>query len=107
MAEIAKSYYNQNINKIIMIDTMASLYNRNSIIKLIRKITTKYFIPITMGRNIRSLENTNTLFRTNTNKIAINTTALTQPQLISKITQKYNSQTIIIHIETKITPKHK
>lgn len=106
VAEIAKSYYDQGVDEIVMIDTVASLYGRDSMVELIREVTAECFVPVTVGGGIRSLEDADALFRAGADKVAINTAALARPQLISEIAQKYGSQAVVVHVEAKMTPEH-
>ena len=104
VAEVARKYYQQGVDEIVMIDSVASLYGRDSMVELIREVTEECFVPVTVGGGIRSLEDADALFRAGADKVAINTAALSRPQLISEIAEKYGSQAVVIHVEAKTTP---
>lgn len=106
VADVARRYYDQGVDEIVMIDTVASLYGRDSMVELIREVTAECFVPVTVGGGIRSLEDADALFRAGADKVAINTAALSRPQLISEIAQKYGSQAVVVHVEAKMTPEH-
>lgn len=106
VADIARRYYDQGVDEIVMIDTVASLYGRDSMVELIREVTAECFVPVTVGGGIRSLEDADALFRAGADKVAINTAALSRPHLISEIAEKYGSQAVVIHLEAKTTPEH-
>ena len=104
VAEVARKYYQQGVDEIVMIDTVASLYGRDSMVELIREVTEECFVPVTVGGGIRSLEDADALFRAGADKVTINTAALSRPELISEIAQKYGSQAVVIHVEAKSSP---
>ena len=101
VGEIARAYYAQGVDEIIMIDTVASLYGREAMADFISDVTSDCFVPITVGGGIRSLSDADALFRAGADKIAINTAALAYPTLITEIAEKYGSQAVVVHIEAK------
>ena len=105
VGEIAKRYYEQGADEIVMIDTVASLYGRESMVELIKSVTAECFVPVTVGGGIRSLEDADALFRAGADKVAINTAALACPALITEISGKYGAQAMVIHVEAKASPE--
>ena len=69
--EYAKKYYNQGADELIFIDTVASLYGRNHLSKIIQSAAQDIFIPITVGGGIRSLEDALNVLRVGADKIAL------------------------------------
>ena len=69
--EYAKKYYNQGADELIFIDTVASLYGRNHLSKIIKSAAQDIFIPITVGGGIRSLEDALNVLRVGADKIAL------------------------------------
>lgn len=103
VAEVAKRYYDQGADEVVMIDTVASLYGRESMVELIKEVTAECFVPVTVGGGIRSLEDADALFRAGADKVAINTAALARPEIITDIAHKYGSQAVVVHVEAKGT----
>lgn len=99
--ELAKMYYEQGVDEIIYMDIVASLYNRNSLIDIVRKTTEDVFIPITVGGGIRSVEDAQEILRCGADKVAINTAAIKRPELISEISGKFGAQSMVLSIEAK------
>ena len=54
--EFAEKYYNEGIDELIYIDTVATLYGRNNLLDLVKKVGEKVFYSITVGGGIRSTE---------------------------------------------------
>ncbi len=97
----AVRYYNQGADELIFMDSVASLYGRNNITEIIKKITQDVFIPITVGGGIRSLENVIEILRSGADKIALNTAAVKNPLLIREIVKNFGSQCLVLSIEAK------
>lgn len=99
----AKVYYEQGIDEIIYMDVVASLYERGSLINIVRKTTQDIFIPITVGGGIRSIEDAKEILRAGADKIAVNTAAVKYPKLITEISEKFGAQCMVLSIEAKRT----
>ena len=99
--EHAVRYYNQGSDELIFMDCVASLYGRNNITDIIKKITQDVFIPITVGGGIRSLENVSEILRSGADKVAINTAAVKNPNLIKEIVRNFGSQCLVLSVEAK------
>jgi len=53
---LARNYYNQGADELLIIDQVASLYQRDHLIELIKIIVKEIFIPITVGGGLKSVE---------------------------------------------------
>jgi len=101
--EFACTYYEQGIDEIIYMDVVASLYNRNSLTDLIKRTAADVFVPLTVGGGIRSVEDAREILRAGADKVAVNTAALRQPDLITQIAQQFGAQCMVLSIEAKRT----
>lgn len=99
--EFARKYYEDGADELVFIDNVASLYERESLIDIIRKTTENVFIPITVGGGIRTLEDVERVLRNGADKIAINSAAVKSPKIISEMANKFGSQCIVLSIEAK------
>jgi cyclase len=100
--EYAKRY--RQADELLYIDTVASLYGRNNLTDIVSRTTSEVFIPVTVGGGIRTVEDVQRVFRAGADKVAVNTGALKNPQIVSLIAQRYGSQAIVISIEAKRVP---
>jgi cyclase len=99
--EHATRYYEDGVDEIVYMDVVASLYGRNSLHDIIRKTAHDIFVPLTVGGGVRSVEDVRELLRAGADKIAINTAAVKNPQLIRDIAQTFGSQCLVLSIEAK------
>lgn len=100
-AEFAHKYYHQGADELIYIDTVASLYGRNHLGEIVEDSVKDIFIPLTVGGGIRSVEDATSLLRSGADKVAINTAAVKNPNLISEISRKFGSQCMVVSIQAK------
>ena len=96
-----QKYYNQGIDELLIIDSVASLYDREPCFDLLNKITKNIFCPITIGGGIKNLEIALDILNSGADKISINTSAVRNPNLIKNISEKIGSQSVIVSIEAK------
>ena len=100
--DYTKKYYNQGADEIIYMDAVASLYNRNSLMDLLKKAAQNIFIPITVGGGIRSLSDAESLLKCGADKVAVNTAVIQKPNLITEIAERFGSQAFVLSVEAKL-----
>ena len=99
--EYAVRYYEQGADELIYMDSVASLYARNHLGEIIKAAAKDIFIPMTVGGGIRSIDDATEILRSGADKVAINTAAVADPTLITKLAQKFGSQCVVLSIEAK------
>lgn len=97
----AQMYYEQGADELIYMDIVASLYGRNNLTDIVRRTTENVFIPLTIGGGLRTVEDVREILRAGADKVAINTAATKNPQLISEVAMKFGSQCMVLSIEAK------
>lgn len=97
----AVEYYKKGVDEIIFMDVVASLYGRNNLTDIINSATKDIFIPITVGGGVRSIKDAEKIFLAGADKIAINTAAVKNPNLIEDLSKKFGSQSIVLSVEAK------
>jgi cyclase len=100
-SEFAHQYYESGADEIILMDFVASLYGRNNLDTIISNITKNIFIPITVGGGIRTLDDAHRILSRGADKVAVNTAAVENPNLISEIVSRFGSQAFVLSIEAK------
>jgi imidazole glycerol-phosphate synthase subunit HisF len=98
---LAKKYYEAYIDEIFFIDAVASLYNRNNLFSVIEKASKEVFVPITIGGGIRSLEDIELALGAGADKVALNSAAIREPNLINQIAKQYGSQCVVASVQAK------
>ncbi len=99
--EFAQAYYRQGVDEIVYMDAVASLYGRNSLHEIVRHTSHDVFVPLTVGGGVRSVDDVRELLRSGADKVAINTAAIKNPQLIRDVARVFGSQCMVLSIEAK------
>lgn len=104
---LLKNYYEQGMDEILLLDAVASLYDRNNLFDLLESACEEIFIPITIGGGLRTLDDVRKALLAGADKVAINTAAVKNPRIISEIAESYGSQCVVASIEAKkISPNN-
>ncbi|MDO9112934.1 MAG: imidazole glycerol phosphate synthase cyclase subunit [Polaromonas sp.] len=99
--EHALRYYLQGIDELIYMDCVASLYGRNHLGSIVSAAAKDIFVPMTVGGGIRSVEDATQILRAGADKVAINTAAVSNPQLVTEIARRFGSQCMVLSVEAK------
>jgi len=101
--EIARRYDGQGADEITFLDITASSDNRDLILPIIEAVASTVFIPLTVGGGVRKVEDVRRLLNAGADKVSMNTSAVTNPQLVFDASQKHGSQCIVVAIDAKQT----
>lgn len=101
--EIARRYDAQGADEITLLDITASSDQRDMILPIIEAVAAQVFIPLTVGGGVRTVDDVRRLLNAGADKVSINTSAVTNPQLVQDAAQKYGSQCIVVAIDAKRT----
>lgn len=99
--EFAEKYYTEGIDELIYIDTVATLYGRNNLLDLVKKVGEKVFIPITVGGGIRSVEDARNFLNAGADKVGVNTAAVNNPKILKEISSRFGNQCLVLIIDAK------
>lgn len=100
-SEHALRYYQQGVDELLYMDCVASLYGRNHLGDIVRSAAENIFVPMTVGGGIRSIDDATQILRAGADKVAVNTAAVSNPQLITGIARHFGSQCMVLSVEAK------
>ena len=99
--EIARRYDEQGADEITFLDITASSDNRGLIFDIIEAVASQVFIPLTVGGGVRVVEDVRRLLNAGADKVSINTSAVTNPELVRECADKFGSQAIVVAVDAK------
>ena len=102
--EIAAAYDKAGADELVFLDITASSDARNIKTELVRKVAERVFIPFTVGGGIRTVDDFRDILREGADKVAVNTAAILEPELISRAADKFGSQCVVVAIDAKRRP---
>lgn len=99
--QIAEAYDKAGADELVFLDITASSDARKTVVEMVRSVAEKVFIPFTVGGGIRTVEDFKVLLREGADKISINSSAIDNPELISRAADKFGSQCVVVAIDAK------
>lgn len=102
---VAEEYDRQKADELVFLDITASHEKRPIILDVVRKTAERVFMPLTVGGGVRSIEDIRRLLNAGTDKVAINTAAVRDPELVKRASKRFGSQCIVVAIDAKRTSR--
>jgi imidazole glycerol-phosphate synthase subunit HisF len=100
-AELAKADSESGADEIVLLDISAASQQRATLLETVGRAASQLFIPYTVGGGIRTLEDASAVFSAGADKISINSAALADPTLITRIADRFGSQAVVVAIDAK------
>lgn len=99
--ELGARYAAEGADELVYLDISASREGRNTLVSLVERIADRISIPFTVGGGIASLDDASRLLDAGADKITINSAAVADPALISRIARRYGSQFVVVAIDAR------
>jgi cyclase len=100
-ASLAKAHSESGADEIVLLDISAAHQRRATLLDTVRRAAAQLFIPFTVGGGIRTLDEAAAVFSAGADKISINSAALADPTLITRIAARFGSQAVVVAIDAK------
>jgi len=98
---LAKKYSKEGADELVFLDITASEERRETIKTLVQKVAQVINIPFTVGGGVSTLQNAREILLSGADKVAINTGAVKNPQLITQLMQQFGRQCVVVAIDAK------
>lgn len=99
--EVGQAYNKAGADELVFLDITASSDARAIKLDMVRRVAETVFIPFTVGGGIRTIDDFRAILREGADKIAINTAAILNPDLITEAAEKFGSQCVVVAIDAK------
>ncbi len=99
--ECGKAYDAAGADELVFLDITASSDARKTVVDMVRRVAETVFIPFTVGGGIRTVDDFKEILREGADKVAVNSAAIMNPQLISDAADKFGSQCVVLAIDAK------
>ena len=100
-AALARRYNAEGIDELVILDVTATLENRRALAETIGKVASELFIPLTVGGGVRSDADAAAALDAGADKVAVNSAALNDPGLLTRLAGRYGSQAVVVAIDAK------
>jgi len=101
-AELANRYNREGIDELVILDVTATLERRRALAETIRAVARELFIPLAVGGGIRTQDDAAAAVDAGADKVSLNTAALSHPELITTLANRYGSQAVLVAIDAKL-----
>ena len=99
--EAAAAYDEAGADELCFLDITASHEKRGTILDIVSRTAERCFMPLTVGGGVRSTEDVRALLEAGADKVAINTAAVLDRQLVRRAAEKFGAQCIVVAIDAK------
>jgi cyclase len=96
-----KVYNMREVDELVFLDITATQEGRHPDFELIDELADECFMPMTVGGGIRTVEDVRTLLKVGADKVAINTAAVENNELIKEVAKKFGSQCVVVSLDVK------
>src|SRR6186713_2493321 len=100
-AALARRYNVEGIDELVILDVTATIENRRALAETLRAVSAELFIPLTVGGGIRSEADAAAALDAGADKVALNSAALAEPALLTRLAARYGSQAVVVAIDAK------
>ena len=99
--ECAAAYDAQGADELTFLDITASHEGRDTILDIVARTADCVFLPLTVGGGVRSVEDVRRLLLAGADKVALNTAAVADPELVRRASDKFGSQAIVVAVDAR------
>ncbi len=104
--ECAVRYESAGADELVILDISATDANRSTALDVVRHVSESLFIPLTVGGGVRTIEDFRALLRAGADRVAINTAAIRDPQLIADCAREFGVQAVVLSCDAKRAGDH-
>jgi cyclase len=98
---LANRYNRDGIDELVILDVTATLEGRRALADTIRAVARELFIPLAVGGGIRSADDAAAAIDAGADKVSLNSAALADPALVTRLADRYGSQAVVVAIDAK------
>ena len=100
-AALARRYNREGIDEVVVLDVTATIEGRRAFEATIRAVSAELFIPLTVGGGIRTEADAAAALDAGADKVGVNSAALADPVLLTRLAARYGSQAVVVAIDAK------
>jgi cyclase len=102
--ELAARYDAEGADELVFLDITASAHERDTMVDVVARTAAQVFIPFTVGGGVRAPDDARKLLRAGADKVALNTAAIFDPELIHRLADEFGSQCVVVAIDARRRP---
>jgi cyclase len=99
--ELAARYDFEGADEVVFLDITASADGRDTMVDVVARTAEQVFIPLTVGGGVRRAEDARRLLRAGADKVAVNTAALLEPELVTTLAHEFGAQCVVVAVDAR------
>ncbi len=99
--ELAAYYSSHGADELVFLDITATVEKRDTLYSLVREVADRISIPFTVGGGIKSEEDVERILSSGADKISVNSSAVRDPELISRLSRRFGAQCVVLALDAK------
>jgi cyclase len=102
--ELARRYAEAGADEICFLDISAAPEGRGTLLDIVERTASQVFVPLSVGGGVRSALEMRDVLRAGADKVAVNTAAVDDPDLIRTCAARFGSQCVVISVDARRMP---
>ena len=103
-AELAAFYDVEGADELVFYDITASSDGRDTMVEVVRRVSSQVFIPLTVGGGVRSVEDARQMLEAGADKVSVNSAAVARPELVAETSAEFGSQCTVLSVDIMRDP---
>jgi imidazole glycerol-phosphate synthase subunit HisF len=99
--ECAARYDEEGADELVFLDITASSDARPIVLDMVRRVADTVFLPFTVGGGVRSVQDAEELLRAGADKVAVNTAAVAEPELLERLSARFGAQAVVLAVDAR------
>ena len=100
-AALAAQYEAAGADELVFLDVSATIGGRATLLDTVRRTAERVFVPLTVGGGIASVEDATRALRAGADKVAVNSAAVTRPELLTELSRRFGAQCVVVSIDAR------
>ncbi len=103
---LASRYFHDGADELTFLDVSATVEDRETMYDVVERTAEQVFIPLTVGGGVRTVADVARLLSAGADKVSVNSAAVTRPDLLREISDRYGNQVLVLSLDVKRTSRH-
>lgn len=99
--ELAARYGAEGADEVTFLDISATVEQRAPFLEVVRQTARRLFVPLTVGGGLRSVDDVEAALRAGADKVALNSAAVRDPELLSRCAERFGAQCVVASIDAR------
>ena len=98
---LGAAYSDAGADELVFLDIEATVGDRPTLVDLVRRVAERLAIPFTVGGGVRSADDAERLLQAGADKVAVNSAALSRPELIGELADRLGTQAVVVAVDAE------